>query len=174
MSVNIFCNFFRIKNHASNDPAPFTENSVSTFRVISIFETSGSDPVPGIGEDLESRFGVALPPETKAFILGPGKSVKVTVRFQPGIAGKFHQGLFVRNNLTGIEFVELKGESVEGEIKFGKWKSSQTGHGVLEFDMKEKHLRDCDRKFIEFYTKVIFRTRTWRQFYCICAYMLTL
>ena len=63
--------------------------------------------------------------------------------------------------------MELKGESVEGEIKFGKWKSSQTGHGVLEFDMKEKHLRDCDRKFIEFYTRLIFRTHTWRQFYYV-------
>ena len=124
----------------------FTETYIKAFRVMSIFDSGGPDPVPGIGDDLESRFGVALPPDTKAFVLGPGKSVRVSVRFQPENVGKFVHGLFVRNNLTGTEMVELKGESVEGEIKFGKWKSSQTGIGLLEFDMKEKHLRDCDRK----------------------------
>ncbi len=139
--------FFRIKSQANNDAAPFTDTSVKAFRVMSIFDSAGPDPIPGIGDDLESRYGVALPPDTKAFVLSAGRSVRVSVRFQPETVGKFQQGLFIRNNLTGIELVELKGESVQGEIKFGKWKSSQTGHGVLEFDMKEKHLRDCDRKF---------------------------
>jgi hypothetical protein len=143
---------FRIKSPTGNEAAAFTETSVTTFRVMSIFDSAGSDPVPGIGEDLESRFGVALPPDTKAFVLSAGKSVRVSVRFQPETVGKFYQGLFVRNNLTGIELIELKGESVQGEIKFGKWKSSQAGHGVLEFDMKEKHLRDCDRKSNRFFS----------------------
>jgi hypothetical protein len=61
-----------------------------------------------------------------------------------------------------VELLELKGESVEGEIKFGKWKSSQTGHGLLDFDMKEKHLRDCDRKFYNLTFKLLFFLIEWR------------
>jgi len=83
---------------------------------MSIFDSAGPEPVPGIGDDLESRFGVALPPDTKAFVLGPGKSVRVNIRFQPETVGKFNQGIFVRNNLTGIDLVELRGESVQVEI----------------------------------------------------------
>lgn len=135
-------------NSQQSGESAFTETHVKAFRIVSIFDSSGPDPVPGIGDDLESRFGVALPPDTKAFVLGAGKSVRVSVRFQPEVVGKFNQGLFIRNNLTGIELVEIRGESVQGEIKFGKWKSSQTGTGLLEFDMKEKHLRDCDRKLL--------------------------
>jgi hypothetical protein len=80
-----------LKNHPATDSASFTETSVKAFRVVSIFDSSGSDPVHGIGDDLESRFGVALPPDTKAFVLGAGRSVRVTIRFQPEVVGKFHQ-----------------------------------------------------------------------------------
>ena len=82
----------------------------------------------------------------------------------------------MRNNLTGIELVTFSGESVLGEFKFGKFhhdhhlqqqgtdrqhhRRTSAGKGgttegdgedgenaILEFDMKEKHLKDCDRKF---------------------------
>ena len=80
--------------------------------------------------------------------------------------------MLVRNNLTGIEIVAFAGESVLGEFKFGKFRhdhhlqqqnaahpristtsKSTTPEGeegesaILEFDMKEKHLKDCDRKY---------------------------
>ena len=62
----------------------------------------------------------------------------------------------MRNNLTGIELVTFAGESVLGEFKFGKFKhdhhssklEDERESAILEFDMKEKHLKDCDRKSI--------------------------
>ena len=48
-----------------------------------------------------------------------------------------------------MEFLELFGEAVLGEIKFGKFKAtpltpeSTLDKAVLDFDMKEKHLRGC-------------------------------
>ena len=63
-------------------------------------------------------------------------------------------GILVRNNLTGIELVTFAGESVLGEFKFGKFRhdhhssklEDERESAILEFDMKEKHLKDCDRK----------------------------
>ncbi len=65
---------------------------------------------------------------------------------QASDSNAFLQGIFIRNNLTGIDFVELKAESVQGEIKFGKWKSSQSGIGVLDFEMSENLLKECSSK----------------------------
>ena len=65
-------------------------------------------------------------------------------------------GILVRNNLTGIELVTFAGESVLGEFKFGKFRhdhhsskgvEEERESAILEFDMKEKHLKDCDRKY---------------------------
>ena len=62
----------------------------------------------------------------------------------------------MRNNLTGIELVTFAGESVLGEFKFGKFRhdhhsskgvEEERESAILEFDMKEKHLKDCDRKY---------------------------
>ena len=65
----------------------------------------------------------------------------------------FLEGMLVRNNLTGIELVTFSGESVLGEFKFGKFRhdhhasklEDERESAILEFDMKEKHLKDCDR-----------------------------
>ena len=76
-------------------------------------------------------------------------SATVKIRFEPDHVGLFKSGLFVRNNLTGVEFLEFYGESVHGEIKFGKFKanpmqsSATLEKSIFEFDMKEKHLKGC-------------------------------
>ena len=93
--------------------------------------------------------GVELHSNTKGFILKPGTSAKVKIRFDPETVGHFRNGIIIRNNLTGLEFLELFGEAVLGEIKFGKFKAtpltpaSSLDKAVLDFDMKEKHLRGC-------------------------------
>merc|ERR1712045_338882 len=93
--------------------------------------------------------GVDLHSNTKGFILKPGASAKVKIRFDPETVGHFRNGIIIRNNLTGLEFLELFGEAVLGEIKFGKFKAtpltpaSSLDKAVLDFDMKEKHLRGC-------------------------------
>ena len=76
-------------------------------------------------------------------------SATVKIRFTPDTVGLFKSGLFIRNNLTGVEFLEFYGESVHGEIKFGKFKanpmqsSATFEKSIFEFDMKEKHLKGC-------------------------------
>merc|ERR1712223_1246751 len=56
---------------------------------------------------------------------------------------------FVRNNLTGVEFLEFYGESVHGEVKFGKFKanpmqsSATFEKSIFEFNLNEKHLKGC-------------------------------
>ena len=76
-------------------------------------------------------------------------SATVKIRFEPDTVGLFKSGLFIRNNLTGVEFLEFYGESVHGEVKFGKFKanpmqsSATFEKSIFEFDMKEKHLKGC-------------------------------
>ena len=50
----------------------------------------------------------------------------------------------MRNNLTGLDVVDLVGTGATGEIKFGNRKAGSTIHA---FEMTEKHLKDCDSKF---------------------------
>ena len=79
-------------------------------------------------------------------------SATVKIRFTPDTVGLFKSGLFIRNNLTGVEFLEFYGESVHGEIKFGKFKanpmqsSATFEKSIFEFDMKEKHLKGCTQQ----------------------------
>lgn len=106
-------------------------------------------PLAGLADEIERAFGVTPHHDTKAFVLEPGRRARVRMRFQPdSVMSKFHQGVIVRNNLTGVELALVSGESVVGEFKFGKFKHTVgPRESVLEFDMKEKHLRDCDSEF---------------------------
>ena len=76
-------------------------------------------------------------------------SATVKIRFEPDTVGLFKSGLFVRNNLTGVEFLEFYGESVHGEVKFGKFKanpmqsSATFEKSIFEFNLNEKHLKGC-------------------------------
>ena len=62
--------------------------------------------------------------------------------------------MFVRNNLTGVELLEMTARGVHGELRFGttammsgaRGASAESG-GLLKFEVKEKHLKDCYRKF---------------------------
>ena len=61
--------------------------------------------------------------------------------------------MFVRNNLTGVELLEMKARGVHGELRFGTAamiagaKAQADGGGILKFEVKEKHLKDCYRKY---------------------------
>ena len=61
------------------------------------------------------------------------------------------QAVFVRNNLTGVELLEMTARGVHGELRFGTTAMmsgalSESG-GSLKFDVSERHLKDCYRKF---------------------------
>jgi len=65
----------------------FPDQLENVFQVSSVFDLSGSHPVLGVGDILDVR----LPPESKVFVLSAGRSVKVSVKFNPATVGKFHQ-----------------------------------------------------------------------------------
>ena len=121
---------------------PFSNDS--HYRIVSAVEQSNKNglPLPGFGAE-------ELHPDTKAFILKPFSTATVKMKFRPDQVGLFKSGIFVRNNMTGIEFLEFYGEAVHGEVKFGKFKatpmtaSSAFDKAIFEFDMKEKHLKGC-------------------------------
>ena len=116
------------------------------FRILSVHESSSESPnlgpIPGYHGDL-------IQADTKSFLLKAGVKAVVKIIFEPQAVGHFKSGLFVRNNLTGVEFIEFFGEAVHGEVKFGKFKATPAStsetleKAVLEFDMKEKHLKGC-------------------------------
>ena len=117
---------------------PFSNDSC--YKFVSVI--SGEDPLQSPGH----YHDVTLHPDTKAFILQPKSTAKVKIRFAPESVGYYRSGLFLRNNLTGIEFLQLFGEAVHGEIKFSKYKATpmtmqEEASNVLEFDMKDKHLK---------------------------------
>ena len=93
----------------------------------------------------------------------------------------------MRNNLTGIELVTFAGESVLGEFKFGKFRhdhhsskgvEEERESAILEFDMKEKHLKDCDRKYqfiviLEYIFQFCFHIYSESfNIVCICSFIL--
>ena len=133
---------------AQNSACSVTINSIpwsndSNYRVISAIDNKHNYALPSFGN------AEGLHPESKAFVMKAKSSATVKIRFTPDTVGLFKSGLFIRNNLTGVEFLEFYGESVHGEIKFGKFKanpmqsSATFEKSIFEFDMKEKHLKGC-------------------------------
>ncbi len=141
-----------------------TAMPLDTFSVHSVVDGEDKSSFKAFSEDLfaeedasSAPCSSSLSPEslTKAFILPPGRTARVRLRFRPpngaaASAGEFNSALFVRNNLTGVEAVDLSGRSVFGSLSFAGWKSGRnggSGSSILRFEVQEKHLKDCDRKF---------------------------
>jgi len=121
------------------------ESLSSVFRILNVQDDNGT--LIGLTHEVERRFGKSLNPNTKAFKLAAGHRARIRVRFTPEVEGSVRHGIFVRNNLTGIEVATFRAEGVKGEFKLGKFRHNhpKPEEMVLDFDMKEKHLKDCDR-----------------------------
>ena len=59
----------------------------------------------------------------------------------------------MRNNLTGVELLEMTARGVHGELRFGTTsmmsgfrEALEGSSSSLKFEVKEKHLKDCYRK----------------------------
>ena len=124
------------------------ESLSSVFRILNVQDDNGT--LIGLTHEVERRFGKSLNPNTKAFKLAAGHRARIRVRFTPEVEGSVRHGIFVRNNLTGIEVATFRAEGVKGEFKLGKFRHNhpKPEEMVLDFDMKEKHLKDCDSKLI--------------------------
>lgn len=81
---------------------------------------------------------------TLPLFLKPGENFTFTMAFKP-TESSFNSGrLFLRNNLTVLEVVQLSGIGAHPNFKFGNRRpgSSQP----LVFELTEKHLKDCERE----------------------------
>ena len=135
-------------------PVDYSETGpMDTFRVLSVLDSNTKTPLRSYSDDVEAKLGAQLHPDTKAFVLQAGHTAKVRVRFRPLSAGTFRSALFVRNNLTGVEILSLRAQSVYGSLSFGSWKSNVASNSgslpasTLFFEVKEKHLKDCQRTY---------------------------
>ena len=135
-------------SHLKGNVSQFVSESGRAFKILNIQDDSDGTLV-GFSEEIERRTGHLLNSNTKAFKLAARHRAKIRIKFQPDHVGDFNHGLFIRNNLTGIELVTFKGASANGEFQFGKFNYNKESESdmTLEFDMKEKHLKDCDREF---------------------------
>jgi len=133
----------RIKLPASDDGTTQSEDP-SLFQIESV--TDANDPLAALdtfGEGFAEKFGVEISPVTHPILLRPGQSARVTVVFTPTEPpGPRVSVLFVRNNLTGVDVVDLHGSGANGDIKFG---NRRAGSVIHAFEVTEKHLKDCDK-----------------------------
>ena len=102
-----------------------------------------SEPLETFGDNFSEKFGVEVSSSTFPVILQPGQSAKVAISFTPeDPPGPRATVLFVRNNLTGVDLVDLVGSGAVGDIKFG---NRRPGSVIHAFEVTEKHLKDCDK-----------------------------
>ena len=134
----------RIKQTELDDVIPNIEDSTS-FIIESV--TDAEDPFTVLntfGGDFSEKFGIGIAPDTFPIVLAPGQAAKVSIRFTPLDSGlPLASVLFVRNNLTGVETIDLVGTGAVGDFKFGNRRAGSTIHA---FDVTEKHLKDCDKE----------------------------
>ena len=125
---------------------PFLVEDSSVFQIESVTDAEDpTAPLATFGEDFAERFGIGVAANTYPLILRPLQAVRVSVLFQPsgvGSGGLQASVLFLRNNLTGLEAVDLVGQGAVGDFKFGNRRAGSTIHA---FEVTEKHLRDCGK-----------------------------
>jgi len=133
----------RIKLSTGNDGMVENED-VSLFVIESVTDADDPfTPLETFGEGFSDKFGVDISPTTFPILLRPNQSAKVTIVFTPTEpAGLRSSVLFVRNNLTGVDVVDLVGSGATGDIKFG---NRRAGSIIHAFEVTEKHLKDCDK-----------------------------
>ncbi|PNF21398.1 hypothetical protein B7P43_G15334 [Cryptotermes secundus] len=93
---------------------------------------------------LQSQLGVPVHRDSFAMLLQPGETVRVTLGFKPVRTGTISALIYVRNNLTVLEVVQVSGQASHAQFKFGNRKPG-SGSPLL-FEIAEKHLKDCERE----------------------------
>ena len=128
----------------STDEGTTEKEDPSLFKIESV--TDAEDPfvaLENFGEGFAEKFGVEISPATFPVILKPGQSARVSMLFTPNDPpGPRASVLFVRNNLTGVDIIDLIGSGANGDIKFG---NRRAGSIIHAFEVTEKHLKDCDK-----------------------------
>ncbi|XP_069697669.1 transmembrane protein 131 isoform X2 [Periplaneta americana] len=96
------------------------------------------------GAMLQNQLGVPVHRDSFSMLLQPGETVHTKLGLKPVKAGPISALIYVRNNLTILEVVQVSGQAAHAQFKFGNRKP---GSGTpLLFELAEKHLKDCERE----------------------------
>ena len=134
---------YRIQHEELTSVPDFED--ATTFTIESVTDAYDQAEVATFGGQFQETVGIGIAANTYPIILGVGQAVKVTVVFAPQDAEREHQSvLMVRNNLTGLETIDLVGKGATGDLKFGNRRTGTTFSHA--FDVTENHLKDCDKE----------------------------
>lgn len=92
----------------------------------------------------ESKLNLPFHEDSIPVLLNPGENFTFAVGYKVDDAIFSSAGILLRNNLTILEIIKLKGQGAFPFFKFGNRRpgSSQP----LLFELTEKHLKDCERE----------------------------
>ncbi|XP_061164811.1 transmembrane protein 131-like isoform X1 [Saccostrea echinata] len=131
----------------STDPGDTIEMDdldIFTLPDLEQYNPSRQNPVPGFRKHIETSLGVKPHKLSITTILQPGVKVKVRVGFQPKDDISRTSIILIRNNLTIIDAIVVQGQGGRGEMKLS---NKRPGSSIpLQFDITEKHLKNCDKK----------------------------
>ncbi|CAG0917424.1 unnamed protein product [Notodromas monacha] len=80
---------------------------------------------------------------TLSVVLAPGANLSLRISFTPDCEMRHESLLVVRNNLTVLDLMFLKGTGGQGHLRFGNRRAGSPM--PLLFDIAVKHLKDCDK-----------------------------
>ncbi|KAJ1521626.1 hypothetical protein ONE63_003273 [Megalurothrips usitatus] len=81
-------------------------------------------------------------PRTLLLLLGPLQSSRIFVTFTPDESGISDSMLIIRNSLTVMEVLMVKGKATRPQFRFGNRQPGSTN--PLTFDLPEKLLQECE------------------------------
>ncbi|RZB94452.1 hypothetical protein BDFB_002062 [Asbolus verrucosus] len=94
--------------------------------------------------ELADSLNINVHEESLPVLLGPGQNFTFVVGFQSEDTVLNSALIFIRNNLTILEVIRLKGQGAHPLFKFGNRKPGSVQ--PLSFELTEKHLKDCERE----------------------------
>ncbi|XP_053399004.1 transmembrane protein 131-like isoform X2 [Mercenaria mercenaria] len=92
---------------------------------------------------VETKMGIKAHKDTITLFLTKGFRIKVPVGFRPKDDSFKTSLVIVRSNLTIIDAMVLEGQGGRGELKLN---NKKPGVSTLQFDIAEKHLKNCDKR----------------------------
>ncbi|CAF0910142.1 unnamed protein product, partial [Didymodactylos carnosus] len=116
-----------------------------------IYETSSTNKINTVTSDDvpfdicatdPSLMSSSVPCISHKFTLQPAEKVSFTITYKPQIRSKHETFLVVRNNLTIIESVRLRGECGSGDLQVGN-KKADSSINPLVMEMNDKQFKFC-------------------------------
>ncbi|GJQ77276.1 hypothetical protein Trydic_g20700 [Trypoxylus dichotomus] len=95
-------------------------------------------------ESFEKLLNVQVSTNSLPFILKPGENYTVKIGYQADETTVDSALVFIRNNLTVLEIIQLRGQGAHPSFKFGNRKPGSLQ--PLQFELTDKHLKDCERE----------------------------